>query len=91
MRGAARTQRRRQDHDAARDHGACPAQPRRVEFDGFDLARCAPHEVPRKGIGYVPQGRGIFPNLTVMENLCIGLPRKRDPDASNTCLGAFRA
>ena len=47
-----------------------------VEFDGHDLARCKAHEVPRKGIGYVPQGRGIFPNLSVYENLCIGLPGK---------------
>lgn len=54
---------------AARDRGE-------VEFDGHDLARCKAHEVPRKGIGYVPQGRGIFPNLSVYENLCIGLPGK---------------
>src|SRR3954451_10361614 len=51
-----------------------------VEFDGFDLARCAAHEVPRQGIGYVPQGRGIFPNLTVMEHLCLGVSRKRDTE-----------
>ena len=50
----------------------------RVEFDGEDLGGCEPHEVPGKGIGYVPQGRGIFPNLSVYENLCIGLPGKAD-------------
>ncbi len=50
----------------------------KVEFDGEDLGECEPHEVPGKGIGYVPQGRGIFPNLTVHENLCIGLPGKVD-------------
>jgi branched-chain amino acid transport system ATP-binding protein len=49
-----------------------------IEFEGADLARCPPHRIPRKGIGYVPQGRGIFPDLTVLENLCIGLPGKRD-------------
>ena len=49
-----------------------------VIFDGHDLGRCEAHEVPRKGIGYVPQGRGIFPNLSVHENLCIGLPGKSD-------------
>ena len=54
---------------AARGRGA-------IEFDGHDLGRCQAHEVPRKGIGYVPQGRGIFPNLSVYENLCIGLPGK---------------
>src|SRR5688572_13221182 len=40
-----------------------------ITFDGSDLSQCKPHEVPRRGIGYVPQGRGIFPNLTVEENL----------------------
>jgi branched-chain amino acid transport system ATP-binding protein len=49
-----------------------------IEFDGTDLAACAPHEIPRKGIGYVPQGRGIFPGLTVLENLCIGVRGKPD-------------
>ncbi|HWK86743.1 MAG TPA: ABC transporter ATP-binding protein [Xanthobacteraceae bacterium] len=51
-----------------------------IEFDGTDLATCAPHEIPRKGIGYVPQGRGIFPGLTVLENLYIGVTGK--PDAT---------
>jgi branched-chain amino acid transport system ATP-binding protein len=60
-----------------------------VEFEGIDLARCQPHEVPRKGIGYVPQGRGIFPNLTVMENLNIGLPGKRDPEREEYVFGCF--
>jgi branched-chain amino acid transport system ATP-binding protein len=49
-----------------------------IEFNGTDLATCAPHEIPRKGIGYVPQGRGIFPGLTVLENLCIGVRGRPD-------------
>ena len=69
--------------------GLAPRSRGRVEFDGFDLAQCQPHEVPRKGIGYVPQGRGIFPNLTVMENLCIGLPRQRDPEREQYVFGCF--
>jgi branched-chain amino acid transport system ATP-binding protein len=51
-----------------------------VHFDGRDLGRLEAHQVPRQGIGYVPQGRGIFPNLTVYENLCIGLPGKADAE-----------
>lgn len=51
-----------------------------IHFDGADLSACAPHQIPRKGIGYVPQGRGIFPGLTVLENLCIGVVGK--PDAT---------
>src|SRR6185437_11686998 len=45
-----------------------------IEFDGQDLSKIPPHRVPRHGIGYVPQGRGIFPSLSVLENLNIGLP-----------------
>ena len=69
--------------------GLAPRSRGTIEFDGFDLARCAPHEVPRRGIGYVPQGRGIFPNLTVMENLCLGLSRKRDPEREDYVFGCF--
>ena len=61
-----------------------------VEFDGFDLAQCEPHEVPRRGVGYVPQGRGIFPGLTVQENLTIGLPSRRgDPEREQYVFGCF--
>ena len=67
---------------AARDRG-------QVEFDGHDLARCKAHEVPRKGIGYVPQGRGIFPNLSVYENLCIGLPGKSNAALEEYVFGRF--
>src|SRR5438874_7499406 len=45
----------------------------RVLFDGRDLTRAAPYVRARAGIGYVPQGREIFPQLTVLENLQIGL------------------
>jgi branched-chain amino acid transport system ATP-binding protein len=61
----------------------------KVAFDGFDLGRCEPHQVPRRGVGYVPQGRGIFPNLTVLENLCIGLPGRRDPEREEYVFGCF--
>jgi branched-chain amino acid transport system ATP-binding protein len=38
-------------------------------IDGHDLSRARPHEVARRGVAYVPEGRGIFPTLTVRENL----------------------
>ena len=60
-----------------------------VAFDGLDLARCRAHEMPRRGIGYVPQGRGIFPNLTVLENLNIGLPGKRDREREDYVFACF--
>jgi urea transport system ATP-binding protein len=49
----------------------------RVFFDGRDMSRMPPEERARAGIGYVPQGRGIFPHLTVAENLSIGAVAKR--------------
>jgi urea transport system ATP-binding protein len=44
-----------------------------VEFDGRDLTRASPDVRARAGLGYVPQGREIFPHLTVLENLQVGL------------------
>jgi branched-chain amino acid transport system ATP-binding protein len=46
-------------------------QPRRgeVKINGRIMTRAAAHLIARQGIGYVPEGRGIFPNLTVRENL----------------------
>ena len=40
-----------------------------VRVAGRDVSRAAPHEIAREGVGYVPEGRGVFPNLTVRENL----------------------
>jgi branched-chain amino acid transport system ATP-binding protein len=41
----------------------------RITVRGQDFSRAAPHEVARAGVGYVPEGRGVFPNLSVRENL----------------------
>jgi branched-chain amino acid transport system ATP-binding protein len=41
----------------------------RIVIDGHDMSRARPHEVARLGVAYVPEGRGVFPNLTVRENL----------------------
>jgi branched-chain amino acid transport system ATP-binding protein len=45
----------------------------RVLLEGWDLARLPAHRVPRLGVAYVPQGRRLFAELTVAENLEIGL------------------
>jgi branched-chain amino acid transport system ATP-binding protein len=45
----------------------------RVVLDGTELSALPAHEVPRHGIGYCPQGRRLFSELTVEENLQIGL------------------
>lgn len=58
--------------------GQLPIRSGRIEYKDLQL-----HELPMEkraglGIGYVPQGRQIFPMLTVEENLMIGLPQRRD-------------
>jgi urea transport system ATP-binding protein len=49
----------------------------RIIFEGRDISRMSPEKRALAGIGYVPQGRGIFPHLTVAENLFIGAVAKR--------------
>ena len=44
-----------------------------ITFDGSDLVKCAAEQRAKMGIGYVPQGREIFSQLTVEENLRVGL------------------
>ena len=46
-----------------------------IIFDGKRVDMLPGHKVTRLGVGYVPQGRHIFPNLSVLDNLCIGLTR----------------
>ena len=43
----------------------------RIAFDGRDVTTAAPHLRAQAGIGYVPQGRGVFPHLSVYENLLV--------------------
>ncbi|GAB4193818.1 MAG: urea ABC transporter ATP-binding subunit UrtE [Roseiflexaceae bacterium] len=52
--------------------GLLRARGGRIVFKGRDLTAEPPHRRARAGIGYVPQGRGIFPYLTTYENLLIG-------------------
>jgi len=49
--------------------GLLPATAGSVQFDGVELDAHAAHERARLGLGYVPQGRGVFAALTVLENL----------------------
>jgi len=49
-----------------------------LRIDGHDLSRARPHEVARRGIAYVPEGRGVFPNLSVRENLVMAARPGRD-------------
>ncbi len=53
--------------------GLVPARTGTLHFENRDLTRAKAHERVRAGLGYVPQGREIFPRLTVRENLLMGL------------------
>ena len=53
--------------------GLLPLMSGRVLLSGQDISRLPAHEVPRAGIGYIPQGRRLFGGLTVAQNLEIGL------------------
>jgi branched-chain amino acid transport system ATP-binding protein len=49
-----------------------------VRVDGRDTTRAQPHAIARMGLAYVPEGRGIFPNLNVRENLQVAARAGRD-------------
>ncbi|MBX3567858.1 MAG: ABC transporter ATP-binding protein [Rhizobiaceae bacterium] len=53
-----------------------------IAFAGTDLGNAAPHRRAAIGLGYVPQGREIFPNLSVEENLRMGLMRLSEKQAA---------
>ena len=53
--------------------GLVPAKSGQVVFEGNNITAVKPYERVRAGMGYVPQGREIFPRLTVEENLQMGL------------------
>lgn len=58
--------------------GLLPVKTGRIEFDGKDLTRQTAELRARLGVGFVPQGRQIFSQLTVEENLAVGLNARRD-------------
>jgi len=57
--------------------GHVPQREGRITLFGKDCSRAPPHEVARLGVAYVPEGRGIFSNLTVRENLVMAARRSR--------------
>jgi branched-chain amino acid transport system ATP-binding protein len=61
--------------------GYVPAASGKVSWQGRDVTGFAPERMARLGIGYVPEGRGIFPNLSVRENLTMSA--RRGPEGRN--------
>jgi branched-chain amino acid transport system ATP-binding protein len=60
-----------------------PSSSRKMHYSGESIARARVHELPRQGLVMVPEGRGIFPQLTVHENLAMGAYARGggDPEA----------
>jgi branched-chain amino acid transport system ATP-binding protein len=68
--------------------GLVPARAGGVAFAGRSLNGKRPHEVARTGIAHVPEGRRVFPNLSVEENLIVSFMRNRTKDTLAVALDA---
>ncbi len=60
--------------------GIIDPQKGQVRFEGEEIQRLSPDRIVRRGIGHVPEGREMFPLLTVEENLRMGAFTRRDPE-----------
>ena len=65
---------------------------RKIEYRGADLAKAKVHELPQRGLVMVPEGRGIFGQLTVQENLAMGayVRGRVDPEAQYAAFPRLR-
>lgn len=70
--------------------GLLPISEGSVSLEGRLLSDQPPHQVPKQGLGYVPQGRRLFPQLSVAENIDMGLmTRKNGADTRDWVLEMF--
>jgi branched-chain amino acid transport system ATP-binding protein len=69
--------------------GVTPARRGRITFQGEDITRTPTHQIARTGIALIPDDRRIFPNLTVAENLRMGMlkDQRRDGREAEALLG----
>jgi branched-chain amino acid transport system ATP-binding protein len=58
--------------------GLVPSRSGRIAFEGRDITRVAPHEIVGLGISQSPEGRMVFANMSVQDNLELGAYRRRD-------------
>jgi branched-chain amino acid transport system ATP-binding protein len=70
--------------------GLLPARSGQVRYAGEDVARLETHELPRRGLVMVPEGRGIFPQLTVAENLAMGAYTRDDEEIAQDMERQYR-
>ena len=69
--------------------GLIPSSSGSITLDGQDLTHRSPHELVSAGICHVPEGRGVFPNLTVRENLLIQARGGEKDEALDRATTAF--
>ncbi len=69
--------------------GFVPAHRGRIVFDGTDITHAPPYARARRGLGYVPQGREIFPGLTVRDNLRMGFAGRGADERIDAMLETF--
>ena len=60
-----------------------------VAFDGADVSRLGPYQRARRGLCLIPEGRGIFPSLTVRENLVMQVDKRHQRDAFERAIDTF--
>jgi branched-chain amino acid transport system ATP-binding protein len=71
--------------------GLIPASGGRIDVGGRDVTRMAAHRRAALGLCHIPEGRGVFPRLTVRENLAMQTARGREAEAVSRALSAFPA
>jgi branched-chain amino acid transport system ATP-binding protein len=70
--------------------GLLPLSSGRITLGDEEISALPPHEVPKRGIGYVPQGRRLFTEMTVAENIEVGLmTRGKGAETRERVLGMF--
>jgi urea transport system ATP-binding protein len=69
--------------------GILPARAGRIALNGLDLTNTESHERVARGLAYVPQGRGIFPSLTVEENIKAGMETAKDLNVPDDIYSLF--
>jgi branched-chain amino acid transport system ATP-binding protein len=62
--------------------GLLPSHGGSVRYAGQEISKTPVYELPRRGLVLVPEGRGVFPQLTVSENLAMGAYARRDADVA---------
>jgi branched-chain amino acid transport system ATP-binding protein len=60
-----------------------------IRFDGEDVTRAAAHVMARKGLCLLPEGRGIFPSLSVRDNLILQSPKREEQVSIERAVGLF--